>query len=65
MKQINKVYDAKPNELIRRYNTYEELLAVAKGCLGYLTALPESGTCRPDAAWLKPLIAAIAKAEKV
>lgn len=38
-----------------------ELLAVARGALGYLLALPESE--RPDEPWLKPLRETIAKAE--
>ena len=39
----------------------DELLTVAKGCLGYLLNLPSA--YRPDDSWLKPLIAAIRRAE--
>lgn len=38
-----------------------ELLNVAKGCLGYLQALPPA--CRPDKDWFTPLREAIARAD--
>jgi hypothetical protein len=47
--------------IVRAVNAHDDLLSVAKGCLGYLQGLPEAA--RPDPAWLQPLIAAIAAAE--
>jgi len=55
--------EANAKFIVRACNSHDELLTVAKGCLGYLKALPESGSCRPDATWLEPLITAITKAE--
>jgi len=38
-----------------------DMLEVLEGCLGYLQALPYE--FKPDPAWLKPLLATIAKAK--
>ena len=45
--------------IVRCVNTHEELVAVARGALGYLEALPKE--YRPDEQWFSPLRAILAK----